>query len=121
MWPVAEDKALDGYAAESVGRKEELSLFCSQVTLDPVWELLNEVTVNRVRNEIRIFFSATTNDCAFNSGKQLHKQTSGPLSSKNQFIWFWKGFLSSCCAIIPLGTGRTVEPILLWLHRVGRK
>lgn len=56
MWLMAEDKALDGYAAEGVGRKEEeLSLFCSQITLDPVWELLDEVTVNRVRNEIRLF------------------------------------------------------------------
>lgn len=52
---MTEDKALEGYTAEGVDRKEELSLYCSQITLDPVWELLDEGTVNRGRNEIRLF------------------------------------------------------------------
>lgn len=50
---MTEDKALEGYTAEGVDRKEEeLSLFCSWITLDPVWGLLDEVTVSRGWNEI---------------------------------------------------------------------
>lgn len=97
---MTEDKALEGYTAEGVDRKEEeLSLFCSQITLDPVWELLDAVTVNRGRNEIRLFFSASTKDCTFNSGKQPHKQTSGPGQGRNSLSGSGKGFCQSWCAM----------------------
>lgn len=118
MWPVAEDKALDGYAAEGVDRKEEeLSLFCSQITLDPLWELLDEVIVNRVRNEIRIFSLPPPTTILLILVSSFTNRHLGHCRARISLSGSGKGF----CAIIPLGTGWTVETILLWLHHVGRK